>query len=143
MTDVRVEGALPLREGGCQVIAEAGANHNNSVPRAIEMARQAAAAGAWAVKYQLYKADRISIRDSPKYWSDEIGTRTQHEAFQLSDHLDYADYGEIADACRKLGIVFFATPFDIEAVEELERIGAPLYKVASGDITHRPLLEAI
>ena len=141
--EIRIPGAPPLHAGACRVIAEAGANHNNSVARAIEMARLAAAAGAWAVKYQLYKADRISVPDSPKYWTDAIGTVTQHDAFRLSDHLDYDDYGAVAEACERLGIIFFATPFDTDAVEALDRIGAPLYKVASGDLTHRPLLEAI
>ena len=68
---------------------------------------------------------------------------SQYEAFQLSDHLDYGAYAEVAAACRELGIVFFATPFDLRAVEALEEIGAPLYKIASGDITDRPLLEAV
>ena len=141
--EVAVEGAAPLREGACRVIAEAGANHNPSVERAIEMARRARDAGAWAIKYQLYKADTISVPQSPKYWSDPFGTRSQYEAFQLSDKLDYATYGEIADACRDLGIVFFATPFDLPAVEALEAMRCPIYKIASGDLTHKPLLEAV
>jgi len=141
--EVQVEGHEPLREGACRVVAEAGASHNNSIERAIEMCRRAAQAGAWAVKFQLYKADEIAVRDSPKYWSDEIGTNSQYEAFQLSDHLDYSAYAEIAAACREFGIVFFATPFDFRAVEALEEIGAPLYKIASADITDRPLLEAV
>jgi len=138
-----VEGFAALEPGSCRVIAEAGANHNNSVERAIEMARRAAEAGAWAIKYQLYKADTISVPDSPKYWEDPFGTSSQYEAFKLSDQLDYGAYGKIADACRDLGIAFFATPFDLAAVEALERIGTPLYKVASADITHRPLIEAV
>jgi sialic acid synthase SpsE len=125
------------------VVAEAGVSHNNSIERAIEMCRHAAQAGAWAVKFQLYKADEIAVRDSPKYWSDEIGTDSQYEAFQLSDHLDYSAYAEVAAACREFGIVFFATPFDFRAVEALEEIGTPLYKIASADITDRPLLEAV
>jgi sialic acid synthase SpsE len=140
---IRLDRAEPLEEGSCRVIAEAGANHNNSVERAIEMARKAAAAGAWAIKFQLYKADRISVPDSPKYWTDELRTESQYEAFKLSDKLDYAAYAEVAAACRELGIVFFATPFDFGAVEELEEIGVPLYKIASADITHKPLLEAV
>ncbi len=142
-TEVAVAGHAPLRAGACRVIAEAGANHNNSVERAIEMARRAADAGAWAIKYQLYKADSISVPDSPKYWEDELGTTSQHEAFLLSDHLDYDEYGAVARACRDLGIAFFATPFDLDAVEALERIGVALYKIASADITHRPLIEAV
>lgn len=141
--EVQVEGHEPLREGACRVIAEAGANHNNSIERAIEMCRRAAQAGAWAIKFQLYKADELAVPDSPKYWSDEIGTSSQYESFRLSDHLDYGAYAEVAAACRELGIVFFATPFDLRAVEALEEIDVPLYKIASGDITDRPLLEAV
>jgi sialic acid synthase SpsE len=140
---VHVEGAEPLRAGACRVVAEAGANHNNSVDRAIEMSRRAAEAGAWAIKFQLYKADSISVPASPKYWSDPFGTTTQYDAFQVSDKLDYGAYAEIAAACRALGIVFFATPFDLAAVDALEAIGVPLYKIASADITHRQLLEAV
>jgi sialic acid synthase SpsE len=141
--EVSVAGAAPLRRSPCRVIAEAGANHNNSVERAIEMSRRAAEAGAWAIKFQLYKADTISVPQSPKYWSDPFGTATQHEAFQLSDKLDYGAYAEIAAACRELGIVFFATPFDLAAVAALEAMDVPLYKIASADITHRPLLETV
>ncbi len=141
--EVRVDGHGSLSDGACRVIAEAGANHNNSVERAIEMSRQAADAGAWAIKFQLYKADTISVPDSPKYWNDPFGTETQYEAFKLSDRLDYGTYAEIAAACRDLGIVFFATPFDLPAVEALEAMGTPLYKIASADITHRRLIEAV
>ncbi|MBV9818699.1 MAG: N-acetylneuraminate synthase family protein [Solirubrobacterales bacterium] len=141
--EVRVGDHAPIRRGACRVIAEAGVNHNNSVTRAIEMAQAAAGAGAWGIKFQLYKADSISVPDSPKYWEDEIGTGSQYEAFQKSDRLAYDAYGEVAAACAQLGIVFFATPFDLRAVDALERIGAPLYKIASGDLTHRPLLEAV
>jgi sialic acid synthase SpsE len=141
--EVAVAGAPPIATGACRVIAEAGVNHNNSVEQAIELARQAAAAGAWGIKYQLYKADTISVPDSPKYWSDQIGTPTQYEAFRKSDKLDYGVYGEIAAACRELGIVFFATPFDLQAVDALEAIDVPIYKIASGDLTFKPLVEAV
>jgi len=140
---VQIDGHEPLREGACRVIAEAGANHNNSVERAIEMARAAAEAGAWAIKFQLYKADSLTVPESPKYWTDPFGTSSQYEAFALSDKLGYDAWGPVADACRELGIVFFATPFDVAALEALERVQTPLYKIASADITHRPLLEAV
>ncbi len=141
--EVRVAGHEPIRPGACRVIAEAGANHNNSVETAIEMARRAAEAGAWGVKFQLYKADAISVPDSPKYWDDPFGTSSQYEAFKLSDQLDSDAYGEIAAACRDLGIAFFATPFDLPAVDALEDMDVPVYKIASADITHKPLLEAV
>ena len=142
-TRVNVSGLGSLVDGKCRVIAEAGANHNNSVERAIEMARRAADSGAWAVKYQLYKAESLSVENSPKYWSDDIGTQSQYEAFKKSDKLDYGDYAEVAAACREFGIGFFATPFDAPAVEALESMDVALYKVASGDITHKDLLMQI
>lgn len=134
---------LPLEAGSCRVIAEAGVNHHNSVEHAIELSRAAASAGAWAIKFQLYKAGSLAIRQSPKYWQDSSGVHTQYEAFASSDHLDYQQYGAVARACRRLGIIFFATPFDDEAVDTLEEIGVPLYKIASGDLTHRPLIEKV
>jgi sialic acid synthase SpsE len=143
MTSIAIEGASDLRNGSCRVIAEAGANHNNSLDRAVEMARLAADAGAWAIKYQLYQAGRLAAPSAKKYWKDDIGTRTQFEAYQLSDQLPYEAHIELAHACRELGIVYFATPFDVEAIAVLERAEAPLYKIASADITHRPLLEAV
>jgi N,N'-diacetyllegionaminate synthase len=141
--EVPVAGYEPLRRGACRVIAEAGVNHNNSVQRAIELARRAAEAGAWAIKFQLYKADSLTVPASPKYWEDRFDADTQYETFSRSDRLDYTDYEEVASACRSLGIIFFATPFDLHAVEALERMRVPLYKIASADITHRPLLEAV
>lgn len=140
---IEVAGFPPLDEKSCRVIAEAGVNHNNSISRAMEMVRAAAAAGAWAIKFQLYKAENLVVKDSPKYWEDDLGTETQFQAFKKSDHLEYMDYREISDECSRLGIIFFATPFDLEAVDVLEDLGSPIYKVASGDITHKWLLEKI
>jgi N,N'-diacetyllegionaminate synthase len=142
-TEIEIPGFDFLSSRRCEVIAEAGVNHNNSVDRAIEMARRAADAGAWAIKFQLYKADSISVPASPKYWSDPFGSKTQHEAFRTSDKLDYGAYAEIAAACREFGIIFFATPFDLLAVDALEGMDTPLYKIASADITYRPLLEVV
>ena len=140
---VRVEGHASIEPGACRVIAEAGANHNNSVDRAIEMARKAAEAGAWGVKYQLYKADTLTVPSSPKYWQDDAGTASQYESFEMSSKLDYSDYAKVADACRELGIAFFATPFDLDAIATLESLGAPIYKIASGDLTYKGLIEAV
>lgn len=141
--EVPVGSHQPLRSDSCLVIAEAGVNHHNSVDHAIEMAGAAAAAGAWAIKFQLYKAGSIAMRSSPKYWTDSSSATTQYEAFAQSDRLNYEEYDRVARACEELGIIFFATPFDEHAVDALERMRVPLYKIASGDITHRPLIERV
>jgi sialic acid synthase SpsE len=137
---IEIDGYEPLERGSCRVVAEAGVNHNNSIARAIELVQQASIAGAWAIKFQLYKAETLAIKKSPKYWSDSLNSISQYESFSQSDHLNYDQYGEISDECRRLGIIFFATPFDIPAIAALEDINVPLYKIASGDITYKSLL---
>jgi N-acetylneuraminate synthase len=107
------------------------------------MAERAAESGAWAIKFQLYKAERLATRESPKYWRDDFGTTSQYEAFKKSDQMSYQDWGAVAEVCRAVGIVFFATPFDNLAVDALEEIDTPLYKIASADITNRSLLEYV
>jgi len=140
---IEVSGFPPLEHGVCHVVAEAGANHNNSVERAILMANKAAEAGAWGIKYQLYKASSLAASASPKYWNDNIGSSTQREAFELSDKLAYSDFIEVFRACHELKIVGFATPFDMAAVDLRESATAPLYKIASGDITYKRLLQYV
>ena len=140
---IKVLGNDPLILGSCRVIAEAGVNHNNSIERAIQMAVEAKKAGAWAVKYQLYKAGTLAVQNSPKYWTDSLDTSTQFDAFSASDHLDYDQYKEVSDECKRIGISFFATPFDFEAISVLESFDVPLYKIASGDITYKSFLQEI
>ena len=140
---ISVDGNLSLEQGSCRVIAEAGVNHNNSIERAIQMAVEAKKAGAWAVKYQLYKAGTLTVRNSPKYWTDSLDTSTQFDAFSASDHLDYGQYREVSEECKRIGISFFATPFDFEAISVLESFDVPLYKIASGDITYKSFLQEI
>lgn len=143
MRKLSVAGLAPLIEGRCRVIAEAGVNHGNSVDRAIELAEAAARSNAWAVKYQFYKAETIARRDSAKYWNDNAASSTQFEAFAESSRLDYLDYRPVAERCSELGIGFFSTPFDLAAVDAMEELGCPIYKIASGDITFGPLLDRV
>jgi sialic acid synthase SpsE len=101
---ISVDGNSPLEQGSCRVIAEAGVNHNNSIERAIQMAVEAKKAGAWAVKYQLYKAGTLAVQNSPKYWTDSLDTSTQFDAFSASDHLDYGQYKEVSEECKRIGM---------------------------------------
>lgn len=139
---IKVEGGAPLEAGRCKIIAEAGANHNNSVDSAIEMAARAKDSGAWAVKFQMYKSASLVAPSAPVYWDDKFGARTQRDAFLKSDKLDYNEYIDVFQASRDLGIIGFATPFDLDAVEVMAAAAAPLYKIASGDVTYRDLIVA-
>ena len=123
-----------------RVIAEAGQTMLASVPVAIDQAYRAAHAGAWGYKTQLLKPGAIASPDAPKYWTHGPGDN-QREAFTRAGLLDYGAWREVKWACDDFGIEFLATPFDLDALDALEEIGVNVYKIASGDITFRPLLE--
>lgn len=126
-----------------KVCAEAGQCHMGSVDTAITMARAARQAGASMFKVQLLTPHKIATADAGLYWKDDLGNRNQREAFTRAGLIDYGAWGAVKEACDGIGIEFLATPFDLDAIEALEAIGVSTYKVASGDITYRLLLETL
>ena len=133
------------------LIAEIGVNYYDIAKKKgislIEagklMINKAAAAGVDAVKFQTYKAKSLASKYSPAYWdtTKEI-TPSQFELFKKYDKLDYQDYTFFADECEKLGVDFLSTPFDLEAIDALYDL-VPAYKIASADITNKPLIKKI
>ncbi len=133
-----IGGAAPA-----YVIAEAGVNHNGDVSIAREMIRAAADAKADAVKFQVFSADRLVTRQAPaaRYQRDATQASGQYDLLarlQLS-HDEFAQLAEYAGRC---GVEFLATPFSLEDLAFLVRIGARAIKLASPDIVNVPLLEA-
>ena len=124
-----------------KVVAEAGQCAMGDVALAIHMAGAAKDAGAWGFKVQLLKPETIAAADAPKYWNDDYPSKNQREAFTLAGLVDYGAWREVKEACDEIGIVFFATPFDLEAVDALHQIGVTHFKVASGDLTYKALIE--
>lgn len=125
------------------IVAELGVNHGGSRPKAEALIRLAAAAGADAVKFQVYKAAQLAARESPIYFH-QTGEplQSQQQFFAQYDALEPADYRYLADVAHHLEVEFLCTPFDVAAVAWLDPL-VPMFKVASGDITHWPLLQAI
>ena len=123
------------------VIAEIGCNFEGSLARAKAMIKAAAAAGADAVKFQTFIPDKLVTRDAPKFWDIKgCPGETQYEEFKATPRLSLNQYKELKALADKLGIVLFSTPSDEESVDMFEKIGVPLYKIGSMDITHLPLL---
>ena len=110
------------------VIAEVGSNHNRELSQAKELIDVTAETGADAVKFQLFKADVLA---------PDVGE--VHEAVKAAE-LPRQWVPELADYSRKRGLIFFASPFDDEAVDCLAAVGVPAYKVASSETTNLPLL---
>ncbi len=123
-------GGIDLAERAL-VIAEIGANHEGDIEAARAMIREAARAGADAVKFQTYKAEGIVARTEETRFA-------QFQRLSLSD----AAFRQLAVEARNNSVLFLSTPFDLDAVELLNPL-VPAFKVASGDLTFLPLLEAI
>lgn len=129
------------------IIAEMSGNHNQSLDRAKEIVKQAAKAGANAVKLQTYTADTMtldvkgegfSITDENSLWKG----RTLHSLYAEA-HTPWEWHKPIFDLARELGIEIFSTPFDESAVDFLEELGVHCYKVASFENTDIPLITKI
>ncbi len=127
------------------LVAEMSANHNQKLERAIETIRAAKRAGADAVKLQTYTPDTITMRRDNEYfrikgtlWSDRTLYDLYSEAYTPWDW--HPKLKQVAD---DEGIQLFSTPFDSSAVDFLEELGVPAYKVASFEIVDIPLLRRI
>jgi N-acetylneuraminate synthase len=125
------------------VVAEAGVNHEGDLEAARRMVREAAAAGAAAIKFQTYTASRLATRSSRAYWDQsKESTGSQFELFSKYDSFGPAEYRGLAEECDAAGIAFTTSAFDVEAVDWLGGLVAA-FKIASGDITNVPLLTRV
>ena len=125
------------------VIAELSGNHNKSLDRAKRLIDAAASAGADAVKLQTYTADTITLdHDGPGFRLDDglWAGRTLHDLYREA-HTPYAWHAELFAHARAQGLIIFSSPFDETAVELLESLDAPAFKIASFEATDLPLIQ--
>ena len=122
------------------VVSEIGLNHNGSLKMALKLIETAKECGADAVKFQkrdlksLYKKD---IYNDPN--KDSQATVYLFDIFKRFE-LSKSDFREIKKFCKKIGITFFCSPFDLSSADFLEELNVPFYKVASADLTNMPLI---
>jgi len=126
----------------CFVIAEAGVNHNGSLPTALALVDAAAEAGADAVKFQTFRADRLVTSGAPKadYQIRNTGNDESQQSMLKALELDEAMHLALMDHCRQRGILFLSTPFEETSADLLERLDLPAFKLPSGEITNLPFL---
>lgn len=128
------------------IIAEAGVNHNGDLNRARALVRAAATAGADMVKFQTFRASKITAAYAPKAAYQKAATgnsESQHDMIARLE-LSRADHDALVEECAAAGIRFFSTGFDEESLDMLvDEIGIDHIKVPSGEITNLPLLRHI
>lgn len=139
MKRIKIGNKILTEESRPFVVADAGVNHENDINIAKTMIDDAARAGADAIKFQTYKAEKIASRNSPAYWETD---ETQYEYFKKYDKFDEEDYRELAEYAKKNSIIFMSTPFDLEAVDFLDGL-VPVFKISSSDITNIPFIRYI
>ena len=126
-------------------IAEISANHLGSFTRAKDLVIAAAGAGATAVKFQTYTADTMTLNiDSLRISKDHElwGGRTLYELYEEA-HTPWDWHSELFELCRRLNVIPFSSPFDLTAVNFLESLDCPIYKIASLETSDHALIKKV
>ena len=143
---MNIEGFKISKEEKVFIIAELSANHNGSLDVAKETVRAAKRAGADCIKLQTYTADTLtidSIKDDFKISSGSIwDKRTFYDLYQEA-YTPWEWHKELMETAKEEGIICFSSPFDKTAVDFLEKLNVPAYKIASFEITDIPLIEYV
>jgi len=127
----------------CFIIAEAGSNHDRKLGQAKQLIDVAVEANADAVKFQTFVAEKIAARTKADVARIDYGGA--RSLFELYKNLELPRewQRELSLYCRKRDILFLSTPFDEEAVDQLEGLGVEAFKIASFELVHLPLLKCV
>lgn len=127
------------------VIAEAGVNHNGDIELAKKMIVEAKNAGADYIKFQTFVPEKLVSRFAEKAEYQKKTTGGDQSQLQMLQKLALTehDFIELQQCCKKEGIGFISTPFDLESIAFLEKLDMDFWKLPSGEITNLPYLEAI
>ena len=143
--EININGRLIAEDAPPYVIAELSANHNGKFETAIEIIKSAKRCGADAVKIQIYTADTITLNTDSEDFQIKGGLwdgRTLYELYHEA-HMPWEWHKPLFDYSRKLEITIFSSPFDNTAVDLLEDLNAPAYKIASFEAVDLALIKYV
>ncbi|MBU4491738.1 MAG: N-acetylneuraminate synthase [Euryarchaeota archaeon] len=127
------------------IIAEAGVNHNGDLQMAKKLVDVAVVAGADAVKFQTFSAERLVCKSAAKADYQKKTTDADESHFDMIKRLELNEdaHKELMGYCRDKGIIFLSSPFDLESIDLLNNLGIEIFKIPSGEITNLPYLRKI
>lgn len=127
------------------IIAEAGVNHNGDIDTALRLVDMAKKAGADAIKFQTFKSERLVAFSTPKAKYQKANTGSNESQLEMLKRLELTNdnFKRLFSYCRKKGIFFISTPFDEKSADMLDRLGMNIFKIPSGEITNKPLIQHI
>lgn len=127
------------------IIAEAGVNHNGSLKLAKKLVDVAVDAGADAVKFQTFKADKLVSKGAHKADYQKQTTSAKESQYEMIKKLELDEnaHRELIQYCHEKKIIFLSTPFDHDSIDMLNSFGMPIFKIPSGEITNLPYLRHI
>ncbi len=127
------------------IIAEAGVNHNGDIDTALRLVDMAKKAGADAIKFQTFKSERLVAFSTPKAKYQKANTGSNESQLEMLKRLELTNdnFKRLFSYCRKKGIFFMSTPFDEKSADMLDRLGMNIFKIPSGEITNKPLIQHI
>ena len=127
------------------IIAEAGVNHNGSISIAKKLIDVSADAGSDAVKFQTFKAERLVCKSAAKADYQKKTTDADESQLDMIKKLELNEdaHKELMDYGRDKGIIFLSSPFDLESIDLLNKLGIEIFKIPSGEITNLPYLRKI
>jgi N-acetylneuraminate synthase len=142
MKEIEVSGHKIGPGHPCFIIAEAGVNHNGDVELAKRLVDVAVEAEADAVKFQTFKAERLTTSDAPKAEYQRQTTDAAESQYEMLRRLELAPEAhlDLMNYCEGENILFMSTPFDEESADFLDSLAIAVFKVPSGEITNLPFL---
>src|SRR5688500_6749139 len=138
----RCDAVSLLQHGRCLIIAEVGLAHDGSLGLAHAFIDDAARGGADAVKFQTHIASAESTPAEPFRVNFSRQDATRYDYWKRMEFTE-VEWRGLAEHAAERGLLFLSSPFSIEAVELLTRVGMPMWKIASGEVGNRPLLDAV
>lgn len=144
MEQIKIAGRMVGPGAPCFVVAEAGVNHNGNFKLAKKMVEAAKRAGADAIKFQIFRSERMVARTAKKasYQRRATGGGSQYDMLKKLE-LTEDEFRKLAAYAKRKSIIFLVSAFDEKSVDFLANIKVPAFKVPSGEITNFPLLEHI